>query len=82
MTHYVVIYDGASYYDRCTEVVAVKHTKEEAITVFRDKVEIEKTHLEEDGWTIFEETPELFDCGIDGDYESGHALIWITEVKE
>lgn len=82
MIHYVVIYSGASDYDRCTEVVAVKHTKEEAITVFRDKVETEKTHLEEDGWVIFEETPELFDCGIDGDYESGHALIEISEVTE
>lgn len=80
--HYVVSCDSAEFFEQKHRVLAVKHSFEEAEVVFRARVELERSGLEERGWTIFCDTANTFDCGIDGDYDCAHVLVWIAEVEE
>lgn len=83
MKHYVVMCDCAvdsMGYDE-THVTAVKHSRDEARMVLKEKSCDERQYAIEHGWEIYTDTDDEFDAGQDGYYTAEHAHFYIEEIE-
>ena len=82
MKHYVVVFDYAvdNMSESGVEIIAVKHTLEEAKEILAEKVVDEREYAKEHGWEIFSDSDTEFDAGEEGYYNSEHACFYIKEV--
>lgn len=76
--HYIVTAEWCVDGDEGSEVVGVYHSLPIAQTAFKLRVnESERKEAEELGYEVFEDTPMLFDAGIDGFYGTDHMTVQI-----
>lgn len=82
MKHYVVVYDYAvdSVCETGVEIIAVKHTLEEAKEVLAERVVDEREYAREHGWEVFCDSDVEFDAGEEGYYNAEHSCFFIKEV--
>jgi hypothetical protein len=78
--HYVVVLDWAENDAEGVDIIAVKHTLEEAKVVFNEKLAEEKTYAIEHGYEIYNETSISFDAGESGYYAACHTTLYIQGV--
>ena len=82
MKHYVVVYNYAidSICETGLEIIAVKHTLEEAKEIFAERVVEERKYAKENGWEIICDDDTEFDAGEEGNYNAEHSCLFIKEV--
>ncbi len=80
--HYVVYAEWCVDYEGGHEIIGVYHSKEEAVEVFKNRVNSDDRLLaEEYGYTIYEDSDICFDSGEDGEYVKDHIYVGIEEVS-
>ena len=80
MSHYVVINDWATNDAEGVDIIAVKHTLEEAKEIFNKQVTNEKEFAKEHEYEIFEDTDVMFDAGETGYWAAEHTKLYIQGV--
>lgn len=79
-SHYVIVLDWAENDAEGVDIIAVKHTLEEAKAVFNEILAEEKTYAIEHGYETYYETDTSFDAGESGYYASCHTALYIQGV--
>lgn len=79
-SHYVVVLDWAENDAEGVDIIAIKHTIEEAKEIFNVKLAEEKMYATERGYEIYNETDTSFDAGESGYYAACHTTLYIQGV--
>ena len=79
-SHYVIVLDWAENDAEGVDIIAVKHTIEEAKEVFNEKLAEEKAYAIEREYEIYDETDTSFDAGESGYYAASHTTLYIQGV--
>ena len=82
MTHYVVVLDWAANDAEGVEIIAVKHTPEEAKQIFDEQLVNEMKLAKENGWHIEVNSNQCFEAYEEGWYATAHSALYVEEVTE
>lgn len=75
--HWVVMQDYVDDDDGGVEIIAVTHTRDEAIKIAKPIMEEARHRAEDYDWYIFVSTPTRFDAGNEDEYGSYHETIFV-----
>ena len=59
----------------------IAHSEAGAMKIFNAHIEQAREEAQENGYTIYEESSDCFDAGLDGEYKDGHLKLFVAKTS-
>lgn len=79
MKHYIVLCDYCIDGESGVEIIGVRHSKSEAIALYKEQLKTERKNAGNNGYDCIDEVADRFDAYVDGDYCMNHISLYIDE---
>ena len=78
--HFVIVKDSKEYHEGDVEILAVKHSSDEALPVFKKALVEAKEKAENNDWNVIQETENSFAAECEEEWSGNYIKLYILEV--
>ena len=80
--HFIIIKDSKEYHEGDIEILAVKHSPDEALSVFQKTLVAAKEKAENNDWAVIQETENSFTAECEEEWSGNYIKLYIQEIEE